>query len=81
MMPHWSSYLWIGSICIVAAWCTYRYYLWARAMDQINADHWEYLKDPDRMIEGINYFVASDEPLSLDYSFPLLREDTEGQAA
>ena len=33
------------------------------------------------MIEGINYFVASDEPLSLDYSFPLLREDTEGQAA
>lgn len=57
-MTHWSSYLWIGSLCIVFAWCTYRYYLWAKGMDQINADHWEYLRSPGRMIEGVDYFVA-----------------------
>jgi hypothetical protein len=76
MMPHWSSYLWIGSICIVAAWCTYRYYLWARAMDKINADHFEFQKQR-LWVEGVDYFVASDEPLSLDYSFPLWREDND----
>ena len=57
MMPHWFSYLWIGSICIVAAWCTYRYYLWARAMDKINADHFEFQKQ-GLWIEGISYFTA-----------------------
>jgi len=64
----WPSYLWIGSICIVAAWCTYRYYLWARGMDKINADHWEYLRSPGRMIEGVNYFVA-EEPIVTSTTF------------
>jgi len=46
-------------------------------MDRINADHWEYLKNPGRMIEGVNYFTAADESLSLDYSFPRWREDND----
>ena len=58
-MVHWSVYLWIGGLCVCAAWCTYRYYLWARWMDKINADHFDYLKSPGRMIEGVNYFVAA----------------------
>lgn len=57
-----ANYLWIGSLCIVFAWCSYRYLRWARAMDRMNEDHWEYLKSPGRMIEGINYFTAELEP-------------------
>ena len=75
MIPNpWPSYLWIGSICLFAAWCTYRYYLWARAMDKINEDHFEFQKQ-SLWVEGVASFTASDKPLSLDYSFPLLRED------
>ena len=60
-MVHWTAYLVIGSYCLVAGWCTYKYYQWAKRMDQINADHFEYLKSPDRMIEGFNYWVAKPE--------------------
>ena len=60
-MTHWGSYLWIGSLCIIFAWCTYQYYLWAKWMDKINADHFEFQKQ-GLWIEGVSYFTLTEEP-------------------
>lgn len=56
-MVHWFSYIWIGSLCIIFTWCTYQYYLWARWMDKINADHFKFQKQ-GLWIEGVSYFTA-----------------------
>jgi len=63
----WISYLLIGSVVIVFAWCTYRYYLWAKWMDKINADHFEFQKQR-LWVEGISYFVAR-EPIVTSTTF------------
>ena len=70
-MAHWSSYLWLGSLCIVFAWFSYRYLRWARAMDKINADHFEFQKQ-GLWIEGISYFTA--ETFDAHLRFPVEEE-------
>ena len=66
-MVHWTSYLVIGGFCVFAAWFTYRYYRWAKWMDQINADHFEFQKQ-GLWIEGVSYFVAV-EPVVTSTTF------------
>lgn len=42
------------SFLLLSAYVLYRYWRWACSMDQLNKDHWEYLKTAP--IEGIDYF-------------------------
>ena len=71
-MVHWSVYPVIGTMLILFAWFSYRYLKGARVMDRLNEDHWEYLKSPDRMREGINYFTA--ETFDAHLRFPVEEE-------
>lgn len=77
-MVHWTAYPVIGIMIALFAWFSYRYLRWARAMDRLNEDHWEYLKSPDRMREGINYFTAKFEPDGVlgASRFPVEEEDS-----
>ena len=54
-MVHWTIYPVIGTVIALFAWFSYYYLRWTRAMDRLNADHFEYLKSPGR----ISYFTAT----------------------
>ncbi len=64
-MVHWSAYPVITALVAVFAWFSYYYLRWARAMDRINMDHFEFQKQR-LWIEGISYFTGTisfhDEP-------------------
>lgn len=55
---HWTGYVVIGSVTAIFLWFSYYYLRWARTMDRINQDHFEYLRSSGRPREGIDYFVA-----------------------
>ena len=57
-MVHWTFYPVMGTLIAGFLVFSYYYLRWTRAMDRMNEDHWEYLKSPGRMIEGVNYFTA-----------------------
>ena len=52
-MVHWTIYPVLGTMLVLFAWFSYYYLRWARAMDRLNEDHWEYLKTA-----RIVYFTA-----------------------
>lgn len=51
----------ISSFVVVAVYASYRYLRWARWIDEVNEDHFKYLKNMP--IEGIDYYVAKFERL------------------
>ena len=48
LMVHWTFYPVMGTLIAGFLVFSYYYLRWARDMDRLNEDHWEYLKDPIR---------------------------------
>ena len=60
-MVHWTIYPVLGTMIALFAWFSYYYLRWARAMDRVNMDHFEFQKQGG-WIEGVHYWVALPEP-------------------
>ena len=77
MMVHWTFYPVMGTVIALFAWFSYHYLRWARAMDRINADHFEFQKQ-GLWIEGVSYFTAGSEPEGVlgASCFPVDEEDS-----
>ena len=74
-MVHWTIYPVLGIMIALFAWFSYYYLRWARAMDRINADHFEFQKQGG-WIEGVHYFTADINALAFDahLRFPVEEE-------
>uniref|UniRef100_A0A6M3M3T7 Uncharacterized protein n=1 Tax=viral metagenome TaxID=1070528 RepID=A0A6M3M3T7_9ZZZZ len=75
-MVHWTFYPVITAVIIGFLVLSYYYLKWARAMDQMNEDHFEFQKE-GVWIEGVTYFIAEPtQPLGVlgQSRFPVIKE-------